>query len=123
MTALRARQPAVRTPAGERAFSRLQNDNKGPGAHPACHSMGAGVISHRQRSQDTKLTTDIHPVPRLGGVILFFFLSFFLSYSDIFYVLNIGAEDYCCTSTHLETHTETVGLLWISDQPEAEAST
>ena len=53
----------------------------------------------------------------------FFFLSFFLSYSDIFYVLNIGAEDYCCTSTHLETHTETVGLLWISDQPEAEAST
>jgi hypothetical protein len=43
------------------------------------------------------------------------FLSFFLSQSDLFYLLIVGMEGYCCilsyTHTDAHTHMHTVGLL------------
>ena len=51
-----------------------------------------------------------------------FFLSFFLSQSDLFYLLTVGVEVSCCTWSHTWTHTHSVGLLWTRDGPVAEAS-
>ena len=41
----------------------------------------------------------------------FFFLSFFLSQSDLFYLIIVGLEGYCCTQSHwyTQTHTHTLG--------------
>ena len=36
----------------------------------------------------------------------FFFFSFFLSYSYLFYLLIVGAEGYCCTWSHSMTLTQ-----------------
>jgi len=41
----------------------------------------------------------------------------FLSWSDIFYQLIVGAEGYCFTCSH------SVGILWASDRPIAQNST
>jgi hypothetical protein len=52
-----------------------------------------------------------------------------LSYDDIFYLLIVGVEGYCCTwqfsvtHTHASTHAHSVGLPWMRDRPNAEAST
>ena len=52
-----------------------------------------------------------------------FFLSFFLSFvvPTSVYLLTVGVLGYCCTWSHTQTHS--VGLLWTSDQPDAETST
>ena len=51
--------------------------------------------------------------------------SFFLSYSDLFYLLTAGSDSYCCTwsCSMTQTHTHSVRLLWTSDRPTAETST
>ena len=54
-------------------------------------------------------------------VINIFFLSFFLFHSDLFYLL-VGVEGYFGTWSHSDT-SHSVGLLWTSDQPDAETST
>jgi len=36
------------------------------------------------------------------------FLPFFPSQSDLFYLLVLGAEGYCCTWSHSTTHTHTI---------------
>ena len=46
----------------------------------------------------------------------------FLFQSDPFYLLTVAADDYCCTWSYSDTHTHSVGLLWTSDQPDAENS-
>jgi hypothetical protein len=52
-----------------------------------------------------------------------YLLSFFLSYCDIC-LLTVCVQDYCYTWSHSTTHTNTqsVELLWTSDQPDAESS-
>jgi len=40
-----------------------------------------------------------------------------------FYLLIVGVEGYCCTKSHSVTHVYSVGLLWTSDQPDAETTT
>jgi hypothetical protein len=40
-----------------------------------------------------------------------------------FYLLTVGAEGNYCRWSHSVTHTQSVGLLWTSDRPVAEAST
>ena len=97
MTTLRPRQPAVQTPANERDFSRLQNDHNSSGAHPASNSMGTGIVPKvkkpgRQLNDSPPSSTKVKNE--------WSYTPFFLSYSDIFYALSIGAENYCCTSTH-----------------------
>jgi len=43
--------------------------------------------------------------------------------SEHFYLLFECVQSYCCTSSRSTTHTNSVGLLWMSDRPFAETST
>jgi hypothetical protein len=98
-------------------------------AHVTCHSNSCVVCCGRNsvRTEDSASTSvcsrqlmvhnDVSSgagtVPLFGAIIHTvclstllpsFFLSFFLCYSDLFYLL-VGVDDYCCMSSHLRTHT------------------
>jgi hypothetical protein len=56
-------------------------------------------------------------------LITYLFLnSFFLS-RDLWVPTHCRCIGLCCTWSHLMTHSQSVGLLWTSDQPVAETST
>lgn len=66
VTKIWTRQSRVQFPARAKNFSLLQNIQSGSGTHPASHSMGIVSSSPRSKSsQSVKLTTHIHPLPRL----------------------------------------------------------
>jgi hypothetical protein len=48
---------------------------------------------------------------------------FFLSESDVIYLLIVGVAGYCWTWPHTWTYAHTVGLIWTRDQPIAETCT
>jgi hypothetical protein len=52
---------------------------------------------------------------------LSFFLSFFLILKS-FYLIIVSVKSYCCTKSHSDTP-HSVGLLWTSDQPDAQTAT
>ena len=46
---------------------------------------------------------------------------FFLPQSNLFYLLIVGVQDYCCTWSHSDTP-HSVGLHWTRDRPVSETS-
>jgi hypothetical protein len=63
---LLAGRSSIRIPARVRDFSFLQFVHTDSGARPACYSMGSGFsLSRRWSVQGVKLTTHIHPAPKL----------------------------------------------------------
>jgi hypothetical protein len=55
----------VRIPVGAK-YSFPENRHTGFGAQPASCKMGTVFLSRRYSGQGVKLTTHLHPVPRLG---------------------------------------------------------
>ena len=69
---LRVGRSGVRMPVRNIDFSLLRNVQNGSGSHLASYSMGTAVLCGGQSGRGLKLTTHLHPLPRLrmNGVIL-----------------------------------------------------
>ena len=68
---LRVGRSGVRMPVRNIDFSLLRNVQNGSGSHLASYSMGTAVLCGGQSGRGLKLTTHLHPLPRLrmNGVI------------------------------------------------------
>ena len=111
-------------------------DKTSCGVHLGCYEMA--TVGEVNRSREHEAHPRLHLVSRLiCEPILplshmlphYLFIYLFISQSDLFYLLIVRVEGYCCTlshsvrHTHTHTYTHLAELLWTSDRPVAETYT